>query len=285
MICLVIKNFFSDLGFDFFENSFRKKYSVEEFKDEFEDEFEDEIEEDNKNIFSRLSKTLILLIEDDYDMRRLLSQRLKYSGFDVLKADDGIKGQALAIEYSPDLILLDNFDGSMLCQRLGRDERTSNIPILRIINLSFDKLKDKKFNWGADDYIEKPFDYDELYVRIEILLRRTNRAQLNTNNKKEILHYGPLSLIPERFAAIWFESLVRLTPLEFKLLHCLLQRHGQPVSLSLIQQAVWGYELDDHDIGMIRVHVRKLRTKLEKDPRKPFYIKTNYGKGYCLLLD
>ena len=146
-------------------------------------------------------------------------------------------------------------------------------------------LKDKVtgFNSGADDYITKPFDLEELHVRIKALLRRTNRAQLNSSNQQEILNYGPLTLVPERFEVMWFQSPVRLTHLEFELLHCLLQRHGQTVSPALILKEVWGYEPDD-DIETIRVHVRHLRTKLEPDPRKPKYIKTVYGAGYCLEL-
>ena len=232
-------------------------------------------------------KITILLIEDDRDMRELVAGHLEHSGFDVLKAEDGIKGQALALQYSPDLVLLDlmlpNVDGLTLCQRLRRDERTSNIPILMITALGGLKDKVTGFNSGADDYITKPFDLEELLVRIKALLRRTNRAQFNSSNQLEILNYGPLTLVPERFEVIWFESPVRLTHLEFELLHCLLQRHGQTVSPALILKEVWGYEPDD-DIETIRVHVRHLRTKLEPDPRKPQYIKTVYGAGYCLEL-
>ena len=97
------------------------------------------------------------------------------------------------------------------------------------------------------------------------------------------LSYGALTLVPERFEAIWFDEPVRLTHLEFDLLHCLLQRHGQTVAPSLILKEVWGYEPDD-DIETIRVHIRHLRTKLEPDPRKPRFIKTVYGAGYCLEL-
>ena len=232
-------------------------------------------------------KTTILLIEDDRDMRDLVSGHLEHSGFDVLKADDGIKGQALALQYSPDVILLDlmlpNVDGLTLCQRLRRDERTSGIPILMITALGGLKDKVTGFNSGADDYITKPFDLEELHVRIKALLRRTNRASLNSSNQQEILNYGPLTLVPERFEVIWFDSPVRLTHLEFELIHCLLQRHGQTVSPALILKEVWGYEPDD-DIETIRVHVRHLRTKLEPDPRKPKFIKTVYGAGYCLEL-
>ena len=168
-------------------------------------------------------KISILLIEDDRDMRDLVARHLEHSGFDVQKAEDGIKGQALALQYSPDLILLDlmlpNVDGLTLCQRLRRDERTSNIPILMITALGGLKDKVTGFNSGADDYITKPFDLEELHVRIKALLRRTNRAQFNSSNQQEILNYGPLTLVPERFEAIWFESPVRLTHLEFELLH------------------------------------------------------------------
>ena len=232
-------------------------------------------------------KISILLIEDDRDMRELVAGHLEHSGFDVQKAEDGIKGQALALQYSPDLILLDlmlpSVDGLTLCQRLRRDERTSNIPILMITALGGLKDKVTGFNSGADDYITKPFDLEELHVRIKALLRRTNRVQLTSSNQQEILNFGPLTLVPERFEAIWFGSPVRLTHLEFELLHCLLQRHGQTVSPALILKDVWGYEPDD-DIETIRVHVRHLRTKLEPDPRKPKYIKTVYGAGYCLEL-
>ncbi len=228
----------------------------------------------------------ILVIEDDRDMRDLVARHLEFSGFDVLQAEDGIKGQAFALHYSPHLIVLDlmlaKVDGITLCQRLRRDERTSNIPILMITAL--EGLKDKLtgFYSRPDDFITKPFALHELNVRIKELLR-TYRPKFNSTIQQEILNYGPLTLVPERFEAIWFESPVRLTHLEFEILHCLLQRHGQTVSPGLILKEVWGYEPDD-DIEMIRVHVRHLRKKLESDPHKPTFLKTIYGMGYCLDL-
>ncbi len=109
-------------------------------------------------------KPCILLIEDDSDMRELVAGHLEHSGFDVQRAEDGIKGQALALQYTPDLILLDlmlpKVDGLTLCQRLRRDERTTGIPILMLTALGSTKDKVSGFNSGADDYLAKPFDLE-----------------------------------------------------------------------------------------------------------------------------
>ena len=231
-------------------------------------------------------KSSILLIEDDQDMRQLVAGSLKYAGFAVQLAEDGVKGQALAMQSVPDLIILDLMlplvDGLTLCQRLRRNSRTAQVPILMLTALANTKDKVSGFNSGADDYLTKPFDLDELLARVKVLLRRSDHSPFAAKNT-EILSFGPLTLIPERFEAIWFEQPVRLTRLEFDLLHCLLQRHGQTVAPALILKDVWGYDPDD-DIETIRVHIRHLRTKLEPNPRKPTYIKTVYGAGYCLEL-
>ncbi len=113
-------------------------------------------------------------------------------------------------------------------------------------------------------------------------LRRTDRIPLAAKHS-EILHYNGITILPERFEAIRYNQTIKRTHLEFDLLHCLLQRHGQTVSPSDILKEVWGYDPND-DIETIRVHIRHLRTKLEPDARHPRYIKTVYGAGYCLEL-
>jgi two-component system response regulator RpaA len=194
----------------------------------------------------------ILVIDDDPAISELVSINLEMAGYDVNQAEDGIKGQALAVQLQPDLIMLDLQD------------------------------KVEGFNAGADDYLTKPFEVEEMLARVRALLRRTDRIPQAAKHS-EILNFGPLTLIPERFEAIWFTKTVKLTHLEFELLHCLLQRHGQTVAPPEILKEVWGYDPDD-DIETIRVHIRHLRTKLEPDPRHPNYIKTVYGAGYCLEL-
>ena len=229
----------------------------------------------------------ILIIDDDPAITELVSINLEMAGYDTVEAEDGIKGQALALQMQPDLVLLDlmlpKVDGLTVCQRLRRDERTSNIPILMLTALGQTKDKVDGFNAGADDYLTKPFEVEEMLARVKALLRRSERDSASTQHT-EILSYGPLTLVPERFEAIWFEKTIKLTHLEFELLHCLLQRHGQTVPPSDILKEVWGYDPND-DIETIRVHIRHLRTKLEPDPRRPRFIKTIYGAGYCLELN
>lgn len=228
----------------------------------------------------------VLVIDDDPAILELVSVNLDLAGYEVFKAPDGIKGQALALQLLPDMIVLDlmlpKVDGFTVCQRLRRDERTAEIPLLMLTALGQTQNKVDGFNAGADDYLTKPFEIQELLVRVRALLRRTDRIPQAAKHS-EILSYGPLTLIPERFEAVWFGDTVKLTHLEFELLHCLMQRHGQTVSPSEILKEVWGYDPDD-DIETIRVHIRHLRTKLEPDPRHPQFIKTVYGAGYCLEL-
>ncbi len=226
------------------------------------------------------------MIEDDPTVLELVTINLEMAGYEVSQSADGARGQVLAVQSLPDLIVLDlmlpKVDGLTICQRLRRDERTVTIPVLILTGLSQTNDKVEGFNAGADDYLTKPFAAEEMLVRVRALLRRTNRV-LQTAKQGELLTYGPLTLILERLEVIWFNQVVKLTHLEFELLHCLLQHHGQTVSPSKILTEVWGYDPND-DIETIRVHVRHLRTKLEPDSRHPRYIKTVYGAGYCLEL-
>jgi two-component system, OmpR family, response regulator RpaA len=231
-------------------------------------------------------KPRILVIDDDPAIAELVAINLEMAGYDVTQVTDGIKGQALAVQMVPDLIMLDlmlpKVDGFTICQRLRRDERTANVLVLMLTALGQTQNKVEGFNAGADDYLTKPFELEEMLARVRALLRRTDRIPQAAKHT-EILSYGPLTLMPERFEILWNDAVIKLTRLEFELLHCLLQRHGQTVSPSEILQEVWGYDPND-DIETIRVHVRHLRTKLEPDPRHPKYIKTVYGAGYCLEL-
>ena len=225
----------------------------------------------------------ILIIDDDKAIVELVKVNLEIQGHKVTTSNDALTGIALAQQEIPDLIILDlmmpEIDGFTAAQRLRQNDSTKDIPILMLTALSRTDDKVSGFNAGADDYLTKPFELPELYVRIRSLLRRTGKTS-KALSFSEILHIGDLTLIPESREAKVIDKLVRLTPIEFELLHCLIQHHGQTVSTSKLLEEVWGYSPDD-DVDTIRVHIRHLRTRIEIGQKK--YIKTVYGGGYQLI--
>ncbi len=227
----------------------------------------------------------ILVIDDDHAIAELVKINLELLGHHVETANDGIKGLALAQQNLPEMIVLDvmmpDLDGFTVCQRIRQNPQTNSIPILMLTALGMTKDKVTGFDSGADDYLVKPFEIPELQVRVRALLRRAGSV-LHSASLPEILHAGEITLIPENLQAKVAERIVKLTPTEFEILHCLMQHHGQTVSTGKLLEEVWGYAPDD-DVDTIRVHIRHLRTRLETSERK--YIKTVYGGGYQLIAE
>jgi two-component system, OmpR family, response regulator RpaA len=155
----------------------------------------------------------ILVVDDDIAISELVAVNLEMAGYEVIQGEDGIKGQALALQMQPDLIMLDlmlpKVDGFTVCQRLRRDDRTADIPVIMLTALGQTKDKVEGFNSGADDYLTKPFEVEEMLARVRALLRRTDRIPQAAKHS-EILNHGPLTLVPERFEAIWFGRTVKL---------------------------------------------------------------------------
>lgn len=227
----------------------------------------------------------ILVIDDDQAIAELVKINLDLLGHQVTVAHDGIKGLALAQQNTPDLIVLDvmmpDLDGFTVCQRVRQNPVTREIPILMLTALGMTKDKVSGFDAGADDYLVKPFEIPELQVRIRALLRRSGSVP-DSATLPEILTAGEITLIPENLQAKVHDRVVKLTPTEFEILHCLMQHHGQTVSTGKLLEEVWGYSPDD-DVDTIRVHIRHLRTRLETPDHK--YIKTVYGGGYQLIAE
>ena len=225
----------------------------------------------------------ILVIDDDQAIAELIKVNLDLLGHQVSTANDGMKGLALAQQNRPDLIVLDvmmpDLDGFTVCQRLRQNAATAGIPVLMLTALGMTKDKVKGFDSGADDYLTKPFEIPELQVRVRALLRRAGSVPQSAS-LPEILTAGEITLVPENLQAKVKERVVKLTPTEFEILHCLMQHHGQTVSTGKLLEEVWGYSPDD-DVDTIRVHIRHLRTRLESGDRK--YIRTVYGGGYQLV--
>ncbi len=227
----------------------------------------------------------IFVIDDDPAILELVTSNLEMQGYQVESADNAIDGLALIQQNPPNLVILDlmmpNLDGFTACQRLRQNEKTKDLPILMLTALSRTEDKVTGFDSGADDYLTKPFELAELFVRVRALLRRSGSITLS-QSIPEILHAGDITLMPESREIKIEDKIMRLTPIEFEVLHCLMQNHGQTVSPGTLLKEVWGYSPED-DVDTIRVHIRHLRSRIEAGEKK--YIKTVYGGGYQLIPD
>jgi DNA-binding response OmpR family regulator len=223
-------------------------------------------------------KQRILVIEDDAALTRILKDNLTFEGFEVQVVDDGKLAAAGAREFVPDLILLDLMlpgkTGFELCGVL-RGRRQTPIIILTARNQKSDKLRG--LNLGADDYITKPFDLEELIARIHAVLRRAR-------HRSEHLQLGRLTVDFRGLQAWDGSGPVEFTHREFELLRYLAERKGNVVSRAELLREVWGYTDPPHTRSVDHA-VARLRKKIEPDARHPRFIHTVHGDGYCLTPD
>lgn len=226
----------------------------------------------------------ILVVDDDSAINELIKVNLELGGYKVVQAFDGTKGFALCKQEKPSLVILDvmmpEIDGFTVAQRIRKNEETKNIPILMLTALSELDDKVKGFNIGVDDYLVKPFEMDELKVRVRALLKRSNQIPESIATR-ELLTLGEITLLPEVYSVKINDKIAKLTPIEFDIFNLLFQNHGNMVSSSKLLKEIWGYAPDD-DVETIRVHIRHLRSKLDKISDGKKYIETIYGGGYKL---
>ena len=227
----------------------------------------------------------ILVVDDDEAINELIKTNLELFGYDVITAYDGIQGFTLAKQELPDLIILDvmmpDVDGYTVAKRVRENDTTKDIPILMLTAMGELEDKVKGFDIGVDDYLVKPFEMEELKVRVRALLKRIN-AIPESLAIKEILTVGNITLLPEIYSVKILDKTTKLTPIEYDILNLLVQNHDCMVPSSKILQDIWGYSPND-DVETIRVHIRHLRTKLKKIADGKEYIETIYGGGYRLL--
>lgn len=229
----------------------------------------------------------ILVVDDDPEIIDLLRLDLELMGFHVDSASDGMNALKKAEAKPYDLIVLDvmmpKMDGFEVCKRLRTNRVSANTPVILLTAKGTIEDKIRGFNAGADDYLVKPFEFQELMVRMRALFRRTGTLNKEVNNPKkdETLSIGDLKLIPSSLEAVVQGKLIKLTPTEFEILYCLMQHSGEAVPLATILQEVWGYEADE-DVRMLRVHIGGLRQKIEVDHKQPVYLQTITNVGYRL---
>ena len=226
----------------------------------------------------------ILVVDDDRAINELIKVNLELVGYSVVQAYDGIEGFAVAKQELPSLIILDvmmpDVDGYTVAQRVRLNPELKNTPILMLTALSQLNDKVKGFDIGVDDYLVKPFEMEELKVRVRALLKRTKQIPESVA-VKELLNYKEITLLPETYSVKINDNIAKLTPIEFEIFYLLFQNHGNMVSSAKLLKEIWGYGPDD-DVETIRVHVRHLRSKIAKISGDKKYIATIYGGGYKL---
>ena len=223
-------------------------------------------------------KPLILIVEDDLQISQFLQSSLKASGYQTLSASTIAVGKQLLSEHKPALLLLDlNLpDGD------GRDfiayvRKNSDIPILVISARQSEQEKVDCFNLGADDYLAKPFGVNELLARIKVSLKHTAMMTL----RDDIFKLDDLTIDSANSIVQLNNQVLHLTPIEFKLLFCLAKKPGKVLSHRQLLTEVWGAEYVD-DTHYLRIHMGRLRARLEKNAATPRYILTEVGIGYRL---
>jgi two-component system response regulator MtrA len=222
---------------------------------------------------------LVLVVEDEAHVRELVSYTLQGAGYRVEAVQNGALALEAARRAPPDLVVLDirlpDLDGWEVCSRLRAE---SEVPILIMTALADDESLVKGLRLGADDYVSKPFSPLVLAARVQALLRR---AAPKTQTRLIELHGLTLDLASAEVRR--GDTVVHLTPTEFRLLAALARRPGQVVSPSELMRLAQGYDVPERDAQeIVKVHVRHLRHKIEPQLDHPRYVLTVRGMGYML---
>ena len=224
----------------------------------------------------------ILVVDDDKEIVESIEIYLKNEGFNIFKAYNGIEALEILVEKEIHLILMDimmpKLDGIKATIKI-REEK--NIPIILVSAKSEDTDKIIGLNIGADDYITKPFNLLELIARVKSNLRRyvTLGNYNNDTFNKDILKSGGLELNISTKEVKVDGEIVKITPIEFKILKLLLSNKGRVFSIDEIYEKVWNEESFNVE-NTVAVHIRRIREKIEINPKEPRYLKVVWGVGY-----
>ncbi|MDD4564378.1 MAG: response regulator transcription factor [Eubacteriales bacterium] len=228
----------------------------------------------------------ILIIEDEPNIRELVLYNLNQNGYEGIGAEDGVQGLALAESERPDLILLDIMlpgkNGYDICKELRGKGNKTPIIMLTAKNEEIDKVLGLEF--GADDYIAKPFSTRELMARIKAVLRRYDNSteQVKNGDAQKEIKINDLSINIDSHVVKVAGKTLDLTLKEFDLLRVLAENRGRVMTRDQLLDRVWGFEYFG-ETRTVDVHVRYLRKKLENDNNEGNYIQTVRGIGYKML--
>jgi two-component system alkaline phosphatase synthesis response regulator PhoP len=221
---------------------------------------------------------IVLVVDDELKITRLIRDYLEQAGFVVATASDGKGAIASARQLRPDLIVLDlglpNMDGLDVIRALRMG---SNVPVVVVTARADEADRVVGLELGADDYLVKPFSPKELVARVRAVLRRTDAARLGA----EIIRAGPITIDIPRREIRFDERSLDLTATEFDLLHTLARQPGRVFTRGQLLEAIHGVTFDSYERA-IDAHVKNIRRKLEPDPQRPQFLLTVHGVGYKL---
>ena len=220
----------------------------------------------------------ILLVDDEPLILKGLRYTLEQEGYEIITAADGEEALRIFFENSIDLVLLDvmlpKMDGIQVCQRI---RESSNVPILMLTAKGEDMDKILGLEYGADDYMTKPFNILEVKARIKTVLRRATQPTANEEKKVIRVHDMEVNIV-NRSVSLGGKD-IRLTAKEFDLLQLFITNRGKVFSRETMLETVWKYDYMG-DARTVDVHIRRLREKIERNTAQPEFIFTKWGVGY-----
>jgi DNA-binding response OmpR family regulator len=224
-------------------------------------------------------KPVVLVVDDDIRILRMIKRLLELEGYDTSIATCGAAALAAFEKDTPDLVLLDimmpDINGYTVCKRI---REFSQVPIIMVTARGDDKEKVMGLNFGADDFITKPFSVGELAARVRAVMRRSN---IGDQPKESLFHFKDLTVDFAAHRVMVNNSELNLTSTEYKLLTYISQNAGRVITPDQLLNKVWGekYIGEPH---LLQVNIARLRKKLGDDARKPSYIMTRPGIGYIM---
>jgi two-component system, OmpR family, response regulator RpaA len=225
----------------------------------------------------------ILVIDDDELVSRTLQRALKMYGHQVMVAKSGTEGLQLARRHHPDLFILDivmpGADGYQVCRQIRGDPLLQDLPVLFLTARAKDEDKIEGFRAGGDDYLSKPFNMEELELRVKAILRRVTPEKTEPENASQVV-VGDVTLNCRTFEVTTPSTTALLTNVQFDLLYHLMSHADQVFNSQQLLQDVWDYPRDTGSPELVRAHIKNLREKLEPEPGAPVYIRTIQGHGY-----
>jgi DNA-binding response OmpR family regulator len=226
----------------------------------------------------------ILIAEDEVDIRKLMTLYLERE-YRVIAYDNGEEALSGIIDGMPDLVILDillpGLNGFQICEKVR--ERNILIPVLFLSAKREQSEKIRGLEIGADDYMTKPFDPEELMARVKAHLRRSNQLlESSESRSKQTIHWGDLLIDTEQYVVTVSGKPIHLSTKEIQLLILLASNPRRVFSTEQLYDLIWG-EDQYGDLKTVSVHISTLRKKIEKNPSKPEYIITSRGFGYKFL--